>query len=974
MKAIEGGQEDMTRQQITVVRMTLGFCALTFGQGACTATGRACYNTYPTCKDRANFDATEKTYVFSSAEAPLPFPGPRPYVTDVRYVPTEIKDNFTVSGRVNISLADEPDDDVGIDPYRDARGMVGSKGTVDISQVDVSPTGVSSPLGRYDVAGTYGGEDYYRLSWPVLGNWYLSYVSGRWGVRIGSHTGTLAWSAQATGTGAKAGLYDSTASALDAGSPEGQLAFSVDGASMVAGQSDALPAEALGRYVEAGVTAGKYYYDHESGDYRYQLHDGRPQIRTLPAGTVLFQAAVTAAPAGHMIKSVAGSGAEGCVRADFGPYIGGTPHRRARFWLRLLNRNRNYRGRLVEVFTGFAGQDFAEYEKTFVGRIENIEIDGAEVTLRLTDLLRGLAEVEVPSRIDCRLITDVAAVLEQITLSDVTKLPEAGYIIIGEEIIGYGALNTGTGVISDLERGAFNTVPADHRLGDKVGLVRYYAPALPAAILWDMLTNDAGLDTRHIETDRPYFYFRLEDDLEDSSGYGRHASEVTGTITHGDGVVGRAGVFDGGVAMFVPHAQFPRELTAFTLAFWIKFDRLDTADEEHLALLLDPGGASWLVIDRDAAGEINVSAAGTLGVQETITVPDPQNDRWYHLAVTFDGTRVRGYLDGVEHFSAAATVTATPMFSFALFGGLGVMLNFEGALDEVFMLNDRCLAGLEVAHLAAFPRPLAFDEATVPGVNFSAVITKPTKLSELYFEVVDLIDAKSWIAEDWRIKTRYNLPNHPARPYAAITDAENILNGSTAVDLNEDSRKTRTLVYWDKGALGDLEDLAAYRRLDMAVDADAEGEAEYGDVREKRFFCRWLRPRIAQEEHLERYIRNFLARRLFRTRDAAPILHCSVELKDDDILTGDWVRVTTDELADATGKDYTGKAFQVVRRDKRGAEIKLALLQVHPRLLCFVTPSAYPDWGEASLTQREYGYITRADGMMSDDDEGYHIY
>lgn len=63
-----------------------------------------------------------KEYKFTSIDAPLPLRvGERPYVKSVKYLPIEIKDNITVSGRVNIDFYDEPDSDYDLDPNYAAR-------------------------------------------------------------------------------------------------------------------------------------------------------------------------------------------------------------------------------------------------------------------------------------------------------------------------------------------------------------------------------------------------------------------------------------------------------------------------------------------------------------------------------------------------------------------------------------------------------------------------------------------------------------------------------------------------------------------------------------------------------------------------------------------------------------------------------------------------------------------------------------
>lgn len=561
-------KNEISRIPVVLVKIYLDFCLNSFGTAPCTATGTPCYNTFFTCKDKTNYSKTSKEYKFTSADAPLPFPGPRPYVLDVQYLPTEIKDNFTISGRVNITLADEPDTDIGIDPY--------------VSQ-------------RTSVQGT--------------------------------------------------------------------------------------------------------------------------------------------------------------------------------FWKKLIARNPNYRGRKIEIYEGFLGLEETEFEKKFTGKIENIKIADGKVTIEAIDLLRYLAEIEIPEKINCKLVSDITETDIAITLTTVADLDDSGYVIIGEEIIQYTGKNTSTNQITGCTRGAFNTTPSSHSANDKVGKVRYYAPQNPFDILLEMLTVDADLDTQYINLDE--------------------------------------------------------------FNYW----------------------KSW-----------------------------PAED-----------------------------------------------------------------------------------------IDFSGIITEPTKLSTLYFEIVDLLDCKSWIAENLKITIRRNLPNEPSREYGEITDEKNIIDGSCSVNLNEKSRITRISLYWDKNVLGKIDDVKEYNRLDVAIDADSESENGYGDVKEKKIFCRWLRPGLATEETLAQFITNFLARRFFRQTKAQQIISCSVEIKDLDIHTGDWVKMTTDELLTEDGSNFNRIPFQVIKRERKKEKIDLTLIKVAEKKICFITPSGYPDYTNASESQREYGFISDSEGKINED-WGYFIY
>lgn len=95
------------------VKISFNECANTFGSSPCVATGDPCYNTYPTCKDRTNYNITERYYHFTSNDTPLPLQiGERPYVKKVKALPTEIKEELTINQRMYVDMYDEPDYDI----------------------------------------------------------------------------------------------------------------------------------------------------------------------------------------------------------------------------------------------------------------------------------------------------------------------------------------------------------------------------------------------------------------------------------------------------------------------------------------------------------------------------------------------------------------------------------------------------------------------------------------------------------------------------------------------------------------------------------------------------------------------------------------------------------------------------------------------------------------------------------------------
>ena len=84
----------------------------------------ACYNTFRTCQDRPNYLRGTKTFKFMDRGAPIPAgEALRPYLSSIKFAPTEIDPDAGVARRASVSLtaADETDSDIETDPYVAAR-------------------------------------------------------------------------------------------------------------------------------------------------------------------------------------------------------------------------------------------------------------------------------------------------------------------------------------------------------------------------------------------------------------------------------------------------------------------------------------------------------------------------------------------------------------------------------------------------------------------------------------------------------------------------------------------------------------------------------------------------------------------------------------------------------------------------------------------------------------------------------------
>jgi hypothetical protein len=269
------------------------------------------------------------------------------------------------------------------------------------------------------------------------------------------------------------------------------------------------------------------------------------------------------------------------------------------------------------------------------------------------------------------------------------------------------------------------------------------------------------------------------------------------------------------------------------------------------------------------------------------------------------------------------------------------------------------------------------DDAGAVDVDFSAIISAPVNAATLYFEIIELLGCKSWVGEDLKITIKRNLPNMPGRSYATLTDAENIVDKSGSVDLNQDSRISKCSIYWDRYTVGQVDLPNSYKRLTTVIDTAAESINEFGSSVEKAIFCRWLRSGYDTEEIMAAFVKNAASRLVSQSRDPMPIVSIRVERKDGDgVKTGAYVKLSTDEIQDRNGDNLANAPFQVVKREVVGNLINLQCLRLNPKKYMIIAPASYAakDFETATEAEREYGAISDIHGLMAGGDDGYRIW
>lgn len=102
------------------IEVVMDRCTLTFGQGACPATGEPCYNTWATCKAKPAFNKGSFIYRFTSARSDIPVGFDCvPLLQSLSYAPQQLTPGkgLGVRGAVTLRFTDAPWPDQVFDPY-----------------------------------------------------------------------------------------------------------------------------------------------------------------------------------------------------------------------------------------------------------------------------------------------------------------------------------------------------------------------------------------------------------------------------------------------------------------------------------------------------------------------------------------------------------------------------------------------------------------------------------------------------------------------------------------------------------------------------------------------------------------------------------------------------------------------------------------------------------------------------------------
>jgi hypothetical protein len=187
----------------------------------------------------------------------------------------------------------------------------------------------------------------------------------------------------------------------------------------------------------------------------------------------------------------------------------------------------------------------------------------------------------------------------------------------------------------------------------------------------------------------------------DDSGTGNNGTASGDATTVADGMIGRAGSFDGNGFVTVPNAPSLQPTTAFTIAAWMKPIMAEGFIPNAVIAKQTADGvnsAFSMYIENEEIF-IGINGASCCNASGIFT-----NDSWAHMTLVFDGSqpmnkRVTIYLDGIFWEQRPATYTSlAPSTADLTIGAFPGGPTFTGLIDEVAIWS-RALDQTEVTFL-----------------------------------------------------------------------------------------------------------------------------------------------------------------------------------------------------------------------------------------------------------------------------------
>jgi hypothetical protein len=262
----------------------------------------------------------------------------------------------------------------------------------------------------------------------------------------------------------------------------------------------------------------------------------------------------------------------------------------------------------------------------------------------------------------------------------------------------------------------------------------------------------------------------------------------------------------------------------------------------------------------------------------------------------------------------------------------------------------------------------AEGEVWLPQFNVSTLITQPTGVANLLYELMEQVLFYIWWDErDQEIKLRAIRPIIGDAP--VFTDDANILENSASFSTDPKNRVSQVWVYYNpRNRAENVDNSSNYQQIELRADLDAESDNQYGESRIRKIYARWIQNNAQAI--------NLAARLLGASFQNPKYMKIRVDAKDRDIWTADVVDIYNRNIVNFNGEQELER-YQIlsVQEVVSGEVIEYEMQRFLFRgtRFGFYMVDDAPLYVDATPEERDAqaGWYADAEGLMPDGSEGW---
>ena len=223
--------------------------------------------------------------------------------------------------------------------------------------------------------------------------------------------------------------------------------------------------------------------------------------------------------------------------------------------------------------------------------------------------------------------------------------------------------------------------------------------------------------------------------------------------------------------------------------------------------------------------------------------------------------------------------------------------------------------------------------------NYTALITEPNGVNELITELIQQGLFYIWWDEiEQKVQLKAIAP--PRTAVKSVNDSDNVLRGTMKVEDDEEKRLTEVWVHFGiKDPTGEIDKISNYKKLEISLDPEKESTDQFGDVRVRNIFSRWM------SESDKGLAVQLGGRLLARYAEMPKKIEFELDAQDSDLWTGGDFDLTTASIQDVEGAQPTlaAEVLSVLQKKPGSTYTYTAELTRFSGRYAFIAPDSIND-------------------------------